>query len=87
LCTTLSITAEISSSDPDASRSFASRKNSETSFSNFTKLASSQIGVADRSRSDARIVSLREGMRASQVYYWSFDLEGREATSFPKSDQ
>jgi hypothetical protein len=84
---TLSNTVEINSSGPNASRRFASRKYSATSSSNFTKLASSQIGVANRSRSNARIVSLREGMRASQDYFWLFDLEGREATSFPKPDQ
>jgi hypothetical protein len=77
----LSITVETSSSGPDTSRRFASRKYSATSSSNLTKLASSEIGVANRSRSSARIVSLREGMRTSQDYFWLFDLEGREATS------
>jgi hypothetical protein len=67
---TLSTTVEISSSDPDPSRRFASRKYSATSSSNFTKLASSQIGVANRSRSNAQLVSLREGMRTSQDYSW-----------------
>jgi hypothetical protein len=84
---TLSTTVEISSSGPDASWRFASRKYSATSSSNLTKLASSQIGAANRSRSNARIVSLREGMRISQDYFWLFDLEGHEATSFPKPDQ
>jgi hypothetical protein len=71
---TLSTTVEISSSGPDASRRFASRKYSATSSSNFTRLSSSQIGVANRSRSNARIVSLRVGMKTSQDYFWSFDL-------------
>jgi hypothetical protein len=84
---TLSITVEISSSGPNASRRFASRKYSASSSCTFTKLAPSQIGVANRSRSGARIVSLRGGMRTSQDYFWLFDLEGREATSFPKPDQ
>jgi hypothetical protein len=83
---TVSTTVEISSSGPNARR-FASRKYSATSSSTFAKLASSQIGVANRSRSNARIVSLRGGMRTSQDYFWLFDLEGREATSFPKPDQ
>jgi hypothetical protein len=84
---TLSTTVEISSSGPDASQRLALRKYSAMSSSNFTKLASSQIGVANRSRSNARIVSLREDMRTSRDYFWLFDLEGRETTSLPKPDQ
>jgi hypothetical protein len=35
------------------------------------------------SRSSARIVSFREGMRSSQDYFWLFDLEGRGDDHFP----
>ena len=79
---TSSITVETNSSDPSASRRFASRTYSATSSSNFGKLASLEMGVADSSRSRARMDSFREDMRNLPIFFDRLILKV-VATSFP----
>jgi hypothetical protein len=85
---TASIIVEINSSGSDGLRLLASRRKSSACCCNLLKLASSETGTdfSSNRASARRAASFREGMTTSEAVLFAFDLEGRDATSFPNPD-